>query len=227
MKRKLIIQGNDFFFNEENLSNDTNEPISIEDARMLLNTTKKAFSAIGLDFYLAFGTLLGAIREKSLIKNDEDVDVFIDDEELLYNNLPFLEEQGMHLIRCWQGDTYTFRMSNNSYIDVYILKPWTMGIWKYYCHALCNLPTPKKYFKEYQKIVFLGVECMCPKNPEKLVAFWYGKNWRTPVRGHKFIYEARSHYYYIKYWKGERGFYTWFAQNVIHKLMVGVGLRKK
>ena len=40
MKRKLIIQGNDFFFNEEILSNDTNEPISIEDARMLLNTTK-------------------------------------------------------------------------------------------------------------------------------------------------------------------------------------------
>lgn len=82
--------------------------------------------------------------------------------------------------------------------DVQLLRTWTMGIL---------------------------LSCMCPKNPEKLVAFWYGKNWRTPVRGHKYIYEARSHYYYIKYWKGERGFYTWFAQNVIHKFMVGIGLR--
>ena len=55
--------------------------------------------------------------------------------------------------------------------------------------------TPKKYFKNYTSVNFLGLDCKCPENPEDILEFWYGKTWRTPVRGHKFYYEVKSAYY--------------------------------
>jgi len=75
---------------------------------------------------------------------------------------------------------------------------------------------PKKYFREYQNIDFLGDTYLCPKDPEKLLEFWYGKTWRTPVRGHSFKYEVSSAYYWHKYYKKVKyaiqkyiGWYKW------------------
>lgn len=164
--------------------------ISEEDARALIKQTKKLFEAIDLSFYLAFGTLLGAIRDKGLIPGDEDVDVFVEDEQKLYDNLPFLYENGFKLCRFVCGSIYSFRINDRSYIDVYILRPFKWyTLWRFKCFCLSDYATPKKYFKEYEDINFLGETCKCPKQPEQILEFWYGKSWRTPVRGHKFYYE--------------------------------------
>ena len=194
--KKILIDGTPFEYKEFPLSYATSSPITLEDATNLLAKVKKLFDAKKLDFYLAYGTLLGAVREKGLIPGDEDVDVFVRDEKLLYSMLPYLEDNGLHLIRLIKGNTYSFRLGDYGYIDVYILRPLKYAIWMPYCYSLCNMVTPKKYFKEYQDIVFLGVSCKCPKNPEKLLAFWYGNSWRTPIRGHKFFYEVKSAYYW-------------------------------
>ena len=52
-----------------------------EDVKELLFKTKELLDEAGIPFILAFGTLLGAIREKDFIKNDPDIDLIIDDED--------------------------------------------------------------------------------------------------------------------------------------------------
>lgn len=200
VKECIYINGNPFYYEKETLNYDVCEAMNHDEAKVLLRTVKKLFDEKGLDFYLAFGTLLGAIREHDLISGDEDLDIFIDNESKLLDILSYLSENGLKLIRALEGNTYSFRLGTHSYIDVYILRPIRkVSLWKLYCYALANEDTPKKFFKEYQDIEFLGDVYKCPRNPEKIIEFWYGKNWKTPVRGHKFIYDTWSHHVWWNY----------------------------
>ena len=197
---KIIINGKPFEYEEEHLTYETIRPISLEDGKVLISRTKELFDSIGLNFYLAFGTLLGAVRDKAIIKGDEDIDVFIENENLLLTNLPFLSQNGLKVIRIHKGILYSFRLNEKSYIDVYILSSLPIyNLWSIYCLKLSSFITPKKYFRRFQEIDFLDNKFMCPKDPEKLLEFWYGKNWRIPQRGHEFIYEVRSAYYWRQF----------------------------
>ena len=90
--------------------------MSKDEGKELLYLVKRLFAHQKLSFYLAFGTLLGAIREHNIIDGDEDLDIFVDNEALLVNSLPFFAENGLFLIRAIKGDTYSFRSSDNTYI---------------------------------------------------------------------------------------------------------------
>lgn len=196
----ININGKQFEYKEEHLTYETIQPISHEDGKILLSKTKELFDSIGLNFYLAFGTLLGAVRDKAIIKGDEDIDIFITNENLLYANLPFLFQNGLKVIRIHKGILYSFRMNERCYIDVYILRPLpTYNFWSIYCFSLSGFVTPKIFFKNYQEIKFLDNIYMCPQNPEKLLEFWYGKNWEIPQKGHKYIYEVKSAYLWSKF----------------------------
>lgn len=198
MKKNLIIDGKQFSYLEEDLSYSNVFPITEKDARDILDLTQHLLGKKGIQVYLTFGTLLGAVRDKGLIKGDEDVDVFSDKELEIYNLLPYLEENGLHLVRYYPGSLFSFRINEKAYIDIYVLRPIKkINIWRTYCYCLHHNYTPKKYFKRYQSIDFLGLKCHCVENPEKLIEFWYGKSWRTPIRGHKFYYEVKSHWYWV------------------------------
>ena len=203
----ITIKGTPFTYEDAELTRADSKPISELEGKQILEFTKCLFDQIGLNFYLCFGTLLGAIREKTIIKGDEDVDVFITDEELLYDNLPWLYEKGLHVIRCKRGKVYSFRMTGHIYIDVYVCRPMdTFTIWTPYCNFLNMNITPKRFFKNYQNIEFLGKTYQCPANPEKLLEFWYGKNWRTPIKEHShdvFKYCEPSAYYWHR-----KGYYV-------------------
>lgn len=196
----IIVNGEPFTYQDEieDITYDSTGSITEEQARDLLLATSKLFSTINLPFYLAYGTLLGAVREHGLIPHDEDVDIFIDDEQTLYNNLPFLYSQGYKICRIRKGVWYSFKIGSKFYIDVYILRPFKFSIWGINCLCLSGTANPKKFFKEYQDIELFGEIFKCPKNPEKLLAYWYGEDWRTPIRGHKFYYEYKSAYYWHK-----------------------------
>lgn len=197
MKKSILIDGKPFFYDAEDLSYETTTAMSHEAGVKLLALTKKLFDAKNMKFYLAFGTLLGAIREHDIIKGDEDLDIFVINEDAFKQIIPYFDEKGLHLIRVIPGDTYSFRSDANSYIDIYILhKIHKFNIWRFYCYSLASMYTPKRYVKDFQNIDFLGMTFECPRNPEKLVEFWYGKTWRTPIRGHKFYYEVKSRYYW-------------------------------
>ena len=200
MKKTIVIKGYQFSYEEEAITYDDNFSITEDAAKEILTLTKSLFDSKGIKFYLAYGSLLGAIRDNGLIKGDEDVDVYSFQEEAIVENLPYFYDKGLKVVRYSPGRFLTFRKNKDSYIDVYIARPLRRSIWSIYCYSLTQLNTPKKYFIGEKEIEFLGVKCFIPEKSEELIEFWYGKNWRTPVRGHKFYYEVKSAYYFHLIW---------------------------
>ena len=98
-----------------------------------------------------------------------------------------------------ESTIYSFRIGDNSYIDVYILSEIKNSLWSSSCYRLDTKYVPKSLFSKFENIDFLGIKCKCPQNPEKVLEFWYGKTWRTPVAGHEFKYEVSSAYYYHRF----------------------------
>ena len=197
-KTTILIDGEPFTYDDEaeDISYESISAITEEDARSLLQTTKRLFDECGLKFYLIFGTLLGAVRDNGLIKGDEDVDVFTDSEDLLRKNLPFFYKNGLKVCRINEHHYYSFHTENKSYIDVYIKSELPFSIWKIWCVKINIATIPRWYIKSFDKINFLGVECLCPHKPERILRYWYGKTWRTPIRGHHFTYDSPSRYFW-------------------------------
>lgn len=217
MKKSILIDNVHFEYEAEYLAYENTQPMLREEGRLLLHKVKELFDNKGVEFYLAFGTLLGAVRNKDIIPGDEDIDVFVDDENKFIKIIPYLAENGVLLVRHKAKTVYSFRMNKNCYIDVYILSKLPItNIWSTYCVKLDTYVTPKKYFKGYETIEFLGATFKCPKNPERLLEFWYGKDWRTPKSGHKFYYEVKSAYYW-----------HWTKNHVIKKVLLYDYLKNK
>lgn len=172
-----------------------------EEAKDLLFRTQDLLKSIGVDIYLAYGTLLGAVRDKDFCKGDSDIDVYIKDEETLFKNLENLRSKGFVLVRYLIHDEFTFRDLNNPkfFIDVGVLSK-IHNIWGLYCYRLTKCYTPKKYLKEDDTINFLGREFKITKNPERILEFWYYDTWNVPMAKfkQKYIYEVRSHYIYTQ-----------------------------
>lgn len=210
-KTTIIIEGQPFTFDDESgdITYETIDPINEEDARSLLQTTKTLFEHCNIRFCLAYGTLLGAVRDHGLIKGDEDVDVFIESEDLLWKNIPFLHQNGLKLCRFIKHALYSFHTENNSYIDVYIKGKLPFSIWRIWCDRVEFCAVPKWYISKYDTIEFLGIECLCPHKPERLLRYWYGKTWRTPIRGHNFGYDSPSRNLWRKKIKPKISSYCW------------------
>lgn len=194
----LVIEGRRFEYEEEHLDIHTSPEIRQDDAREVLFHTQDVLSQNGIDVYLCFGTLLGAVRDKNFIKGDVDVDVFVKDETLLLSSLWNIKKGGLNLIRVLPHKVYTFRSNTNPrcYIDVYIMRK-TSSLWGIYCHELNGLMIPKRYLQD-GKILFLGRTFSCPAHPEQILKFWYTDTWKTPIGKFekKYKYEVSSHYYY-------------------------------
>lgn len=181
----ILIGGKPFTYNDEieDITYDTISPITNEEAKELLDLTKKLFSEQGIRFSLVFGTLLGAVRDNSVINGDEDVDVFVESEGKLRNVLPFLQQNNLCICRIFEHNLYSFRIGGSrSYIDVYVKRP-IPGIWGVrYCY-LSRHVLPKSLIKHLSPLTFLGSTYLAPRNPERFLEFWYGKSWRIPVSG--------------------------------------------
>lgn len=199
----IQINGEPFTYQDEieDISYENISAISNDEAKELLEFTKELFARKGLRFSLVFGTLLGAVRDKSVIKGDEDVDVFVESEEGLRNILPFLQENGLCLCRIYEHELYSFRIrGGKSFIDIYIRRPIS-GIWGYWYCNLSKYVLPKKLVNRFAPIAFLGNTFLAPRNPERFLEFWYGKSWRVPMSGD---HSKHGSTLYDK-WKSTRG----------------------
>ncbi|GHV08878.1 hypothetical protein FACS189485_20870 [Spirochaetia bacterium] len=212
----ININGNQFVYEEIKLSYDTISPLDTDTAKALLLKIKEIFDKHKLDFYLAYGTLLGAVRDKGFIKGDEDIDIYITDEEKLLSIIPELHNNDIKLFR-YKKKYCSFIYTDRCYIDIYFLKPYKFSFFGLYCLSLAGYATPKKYFKETEEIEFLDALFKCQKSPQKILQFWYGKTWNVPIRGHKgYPYEVYLSIFYkkfkrlvklligYKYWKNDK-----------------------
>ncbi len=165
-----------------------NSGIDETESRKLFHKLKELFDEAGIKFSLAFGSLLGAVRNGTVIPGDGDMDVYTWEEEKLRAHLIDFDNRGLKVCKVEPGLRYAFVLDSSaedvkSYIDVYIygeVKGFPYILWRSSCIRIMRAEMPRKFFTGYREIEFLGEKVLCPENPEKLLEFWYGPDWRIP-----------------------------------------------
>lgn len=139
---------------------------------------KRIFDSNDLFFGLAYGTLLGAIRENDFITHDEDIDLYIlkEDENKFRSLLSVLIDNGFELIRYERSGLYSIRR-DGEYTDFYCMTPYSKGIrWNGAENFILET-----FILNTKKIVFKGSEFNIPQNIDLCLEILYGKNWRIPI----------------------------------------------
>lgn len=131
-------------------------------------------------FMLAYGTVLGAIREHDFITHDEDIDliVLMKDRDRFYNLLYVLRDNGFEVIR-HENRGFLSIMRNGEYTDFYFFKDYPEHPGYMLC---CQDLYYKDDLENPELIDFLGTKFCVPRYPEKYLRYNYGENWRTPVK---------------------------------------------
>ncbi len=156
-----------------------------------LTKFNECMTANNFRYTLAFGSMLGAIREHGFIKHDLDIDTWMfieDDNEKL---VPELEKYGFHLLYHYSidndklGKEYTFDY-NGCHIDIFFIFP---AINKYpYCndfvHEEKHIYLPRRiempFSREIRYEKFENLELPVPANAVELCEYRYGKGFMTP-----------------------------------------------
>lgn len=127
-------------------------------------------------FGIIYGTLLGAVRERGFIAWDEDVDVFVLDEDRgkFHELLHELRRRGLELVRR-DGDLYSL-MKDDNYIDVYFFR-------RSFGRRICNKDSVKAAYLEKEAwIEFIGSPFRAPFDACRFLAEVYGTDWRVPKK---------------------------------------------
>lgn len=143
-----------------------------------LTILKRVLDKKGLKPLFAYGTLLGAIREKDFITHDEDIDLIAkaEDKQAIFDLLPELMEEGFVVARYDRRELFTI-IRKDEYIDFYFFKPYKDNT-RYCSGVLC----PNEFFEDVTLIPFKGNEYWAPADYERFLLFEYGENWRTPIQ---------------------------------------------
>jgi len=138
---------------------------------------KKVMDKTNMKFLLAYGTLLGAIRENDFIAHDEDVDVIIlDEDRKAFIDLLFdLRLHGFEVGR-YEDDLFSL-VRDGEYIDIYIFRKSYLGYRK-----MGNFVTKEKFLLNSIKYEFLGKEFDIPKDYIEYLVYNYGVDWKIPQK---------------------------------------------
>jgi hypothetical protein len=158
----------------------------LENINILVSTLKKH----NINSCLIFGTLLGAIRDNSLIPHDHDDDIFVfeKDKDLFTKDLIVdLEKQDMRLMRITdKGHTISFHRKGY-YIDILFgtKKQNKNYQWR-------EVEIDGYFFKKFDKVtMFNGDVYNTLNDPEKFLEKTYG-NWKVPVKTNGWVNEKFS-----------------------------------
>ena len=162
-------------FEEVHFEQNSGKKIDLEISKENLLDFQKVLDKHEVKFGLIYGTLLGAIRENNFIKHDEDIDVYIleEDRNIFLDSLHDLESIGFVVGRYIDGLLSILR--NGEYIDIYIFKK------RYIASRICNGTVIKeKYLTDTMQYDFLGSSFRISRDYEKLLVSLYGEDWKIP-----------------------------------------------
>lgn len=157
-----------------------NRPLNQENAKYLLVTMKQVLEEHNVVMMPMFGTLLGAIREYGFIPKDDDVDVVIyaKDVQHVFDLRPELEKYGIKLHCYVMPWIFTFEYMGMT-CDIYPLYesawPWTN-----YYYLLLEKYISRSFFDKTEEYELFGETFKVPAQPEKILAYLYGRTWRIP-----------------------------------------------
>lgn len=137
---------------------------------------KNILDKIGVEFWLNYGTFLGAYRDGALILFDNDIDLAlcIDDRlRISYFDDEF-RKAGFKRVR-WSFWGMRF-YRNSTYVGVVFFRKkgnkMSYGFYEYDLDA----------FEVYNEVHFLGKSWRIFSNPEKWLRYIYGEDWQTPQK---------------------------------------------
>ena len=159
-----------------------------------LKTVSEILNKNNIIHFVFFGTLLGLIRDKNIIQNDDDIDFYVDilERQKLIN---LLKKNFKLDLNIWPNNTNFFLQAqflindnkipvdfylyeNNSNQD-FIIDRWNfIGIPE---NEHNHLKIPKKLIFQIQKKKIKFEEYSFPSNPEKICEFLYDKSWKNKV----------------------------------------------
>lgn len=213
-----------FYAYKDKVAQQRNEHFK-KNALDVLKRFDKALTDANLEYTLAFGTLLGAVREKGFIKHDMDMDVAMWAEDWSPRIRKCLEDAGFKLWHSFEIDdgklgreeTYAF---NNVAIDIFFFYP-PINEYPYCCDFLgfpdaatyrqCNekhggalprrIEIPMRRGRVLTK--FEDTELYIPTNAHDLLSFRYGESYMIPNPN----WGIRSNDTHIIEWTDKRGVY--------------------
>jgi phosphorylcholine metabolism protein LicD len=121
---------------------------------------KKVLDRNNMSFFLMFGTLLGAVRDKAFIKHDIDTDLgfFREDKKDFYKIILELRDYDFWLIRTSHDDNLVSIRRDDEYID------------------LCFFDRNNIPAREFIEWPFIGEKFLIPANYDEILTELYG-NW--------------------------------------------------
>jgi hypothetical protein len=129
-------------------------------------------------YWLLYGTLLGAIREGKAISYDHDIDIGVF-APLRLSALCALIRAGFNLTR--QGWLVTIERQGET-IDIYPYAKSRNG-YRWMSGPLSGIEITGSHLATFDSVAFENGLYLIPSNSERLLAEWYGDDWRIPKKG--------------------------------------------
>ena len=171
-------------------------------SKELLMTFDKVMRANRFNYFLAFGTLLGAVREKGFINHDLDIDVGMWADEYSPQIRVQLEESGFNLVHAITVDdgifgreeTYAYK---GVHIDIFFFYPYDSEL-SYCCDFVGHnhKNSWRESLKHYGGVLprqimlplrrtlvetdFQGLVLRIPENYDEVLKFRYGYDYMIP-----------------------------------------------
>ena len=145
----------------------------------------KILNKNGIEYFPFYGTLLGLVRENSCIEGDDDIDIMVSykHREQIYKIMTDLgmknTDGGRNFLQ------FTYKIGNQPVIaDFYLFEEqedYVIEKWNFFGKEKdkkYNIHYDKKFIFPLTNKQWNGIELKMPCNPEWLVEYCYGKEWK-------------------------------------------------
>lgn len=173
---------------------DTRTPEHVEPLLDAISQVLDALREAGIDGFLAYGTLLGAVREGRLIGHDSDADLgyvsqHTEPADVILESFAIqrrLRRMGYSIVR-YSGAAFKVQITEHDG-TVRGLDVFGGFMREGHLHLMGEIRTPfeRAWIEPLGSATFEGREFPVPHEPERLLTATYGARWRTPDPAFKF-----------------------------------------